>query len=120
MCVSFKCVCIEFRYSYSLLVADLVIFLILPFFPNHILLFTSHLQISVGNHSSEFKVCSSNLPDICLCLCRKLIYIVLYMILKFYLMIREVSLVLVPLNTVFETATEYSVVCSKVLYSVTQ
>ena len=42
------------------------------------------------------------------------------MILKFYLMIREVSLVLVPLNTVFETATEYSVVCSKVLYFVTQ
>ena len=73
MYVSFKCVCIEFRCSYSLLVTDLVIFIILPFFPNHIVLFTSHLQISVGNHSSEFKVCSSNLSDICLFLCRKLI-----------------------------------------------
>ena len=42
------------------------------------------------------------------------------MIFKIYLTIREISLVLVPLNIVFETATEYSVVCSKALYFVTQ
>ena len=42
------------------------------------------------------------------------------MILKICLMIREVSLVLIPLNIVFETAMEYSIVCSKVLYFVIQ